>query len=211
MGQQDWLANHVYAVGAVVSPTTFTGYLWHCTTAGTSAGTEPAWPANPSVSPTISDGATLVWTVGTGFRQAIHAGILSTLQAFQSANPTILRKVWHARPGSFNLGELPCAVLGDFTETITTMNGVRQRIFNGFTVQIVDRAPDAQEADDRMNFLVDAILDPLTAAFHMASGRSIVEPIGVGDGDSGLIAEGTNVYWYSNVITFRAYVQEGRD
>ena len=202
-----WQANTPYLAGAVVTETTGLP-MWRATVAGTSAGTEPVWP---TAAPwTIVDGGTLTWTLNTTFRQDVHAGIVSTLNAFRSANPTLLRKVWHARPGSYTLGELPCAVLGNLSESIATANGIRQRNFDGFTVDLVDRSPDNEEADDRMNQLVDAMLDYLTAAYHSASGTSIVEPIGVTDGDSGAISEGSNLYWYSNVITFRAYVAEGR-
>lgn len=201
-----WQPNHVYALGAVVTETTGLP-MWRCTTAGTSAGAEPAWPV--AAPWTVADGATLIWTLNTTFRQDVHAGLVSTLNAFRVANPTLVRKVWHARPDSYTLGELPCLVLGNLTETISTANGIRQRQFTGVTVEVVDRAPDSQEADDRMNQVIDAMLDYLTAAFHMGSATSIVEPIGVDDGDRGLIREST-VYWYSNVITFRAYVAEGR-
>lgn len=201
-----WTANTAYLAGAVVTETTGLP-LWRATVAGTSAGAEPTWP---TAAPwTVSDGGTLVWTLNTTFREDVHNGIVTTLTAFKTANPTLLRQVWHARPGSYTLGELPAAVIGNLTETIATANGIRQRMFTGFTVELVDRAPDSQEADDRMNVLIDALLDYLTAAYHMASGTSIVEPIGVTDGDSG-ISEATNLYWYSNVITFRAYVAEGR-
>jgi hypothetical protein len=200
-----WLPNHAYAAGAVVTETTGLP-MWRATVAGTSAGTEPTWPA---ASPwTVTDGG-VTWTLNTTFRQDVHAGILSTLTLFRTANPTLLRAIWHARPASYTLGELPAAVLGDFTESIAVRNGVRQRQMDGFTVTLVDRAPDAQEADDRMNALIDALMDYITAAYHSASGTSIVEPIGVSDGDVG-ISEATNLSWYSNVITFRAYVMEGR-
>lgn len=201
-----WQPNTAYLAGAVVTESTGLP-LWRCTTAGTSAGTEPVWP---TASPwTVTDGATLVWTLNTTFREDVHAGIVSVLTDFKAANPTLLRQVWHARPSSYTLGELPAAVLGNLTETISTMNGVRQRQFTGFTVELVDRSPDNMESDDRMNLLVDAMLDYLTAAFHSASGTSISEPIAVTDGDRGDIAEGA-VHWFSNVITFRAYVAEGR-
>lgn len=201
-----WLPNHTYAAGAVVTETTGLP-MWRCTTAGTSAAAEPTWPV--AAPWTVTDGATLVWTLNTSFRQQVHAGIVSTLTAFKAANPTLLRQVWHARPSSFTLGELPCAVLGNLTETISTSQGIRQRQFTGFTVELVDRSPDNMESDDRMNQLVDAMLDYLTAAYHTASGTSIVEPIGVADGDRGDIAESA-AHWFSNVITFRAYVAEGR-
>jgi hypothetical protein len=203
----EWQALHTYAVPAVVSQSGRVLPLWRATTGGTSAAAEPTWPvASPW---TVTDG-TVTWTLNTTFRQDVHAGIVTTLGTFRTANPTLLRKVWHARPGSFTLGELPCAVLGSMTESITTMNGIRQRRMDGFTIEIVDRSPDNEEADDRMNALIDALMDYVTGAYHMASGTSIVEPIGVTDGDTGAISEGSNVFWYSNVIGFRAYVMEGR-
>lgn len=200
-----WLPNHTYLSGAVVSKTTGLP-LWRTAAGGLSGGAEPTWPV--AAPWTVVDN-TVTWELNTTFRSDIHAGLIATLAAFRAANPTILRKIWHARPASYTLGELPCAVVGNLTESITTLNGIRQRRMDGFTVEIVDRAPDSQEADDRMNLLVDAIMDHLTAGYHMASPKSIVEPIGVTDGDAG-ITEGTNLAWYSNVIVFRAYIAEGR-
>ena len=202
-----WLPNHAYLAGAVVTETTGLP-LWRCTTAGTSAGAEPTWPSG---SPwTVADGATLVWTLNTTFRQDVRAGIVATFAAFRLANPTLLRKIWRVRPESFTLGDLPAMTVGNLTESIFTGNSKRQRSMDAFTVEITDRVADNTEASDRGDMLVDAIMDYLTAAYHMASGTSIVEPIGVTDGDSGAIGEGQNLYWYSQVITFRAYVAEGR-
>lgn len=202
-----WTPATSYLVGAVVSQVGGVLPLWRATIAGTSGGSEPTWPV--AAPWTVVDGGTLTWTLNTTFRQQVHAGIVTTIGAFMAANPTLLRAIWHARPASYTLGELPCAVLGNFTESITTAQGIRQRVFEGFSVEIVDRAPDSQEADDRMNALIDALLDYITAAYHMASGTSIVEPIAVTDGDFGIV-EATNLAWFSNIITFRAYVAEGR-
>lgn len=205
MSTPTWVAATAYLAGAVVTETTGLP-LWRCTVAGTSGNTEPAWP---TASPwTVTDGG-VTWTLNTTFREDARAGISATLSAWQAANPTLLRKVWQVRPESFTLGDLPCAVLGNFSETITTMNGIRQRVLDGFTVELVDRTPDNAEAAARMDVLVDAMLDYLTAAYHAASGTSILEPIGVSDGGSG-VSEATNLSWYANLITFRGYVAEGR-
>lgn len=202
-----WLPNHVYSVGAVVTETAGLP-LFRATVAGTSSGTEPTWP---TASPwTVSDGGTLVWTLNTTFREDVRAGIVSTLGTFRTANPTLLRKIWTVRPESFTVGDLPAMTVGNLTEDIATANGIRQRQMSGFTVEITDQIADNLEASNRGDLLVDAIMDFLTASFHMASATSIVEPIGVTDGDTGAIGEGTNLFWYSQVITFRAYVAEGR-
>lgn len=201
-----WQATHAYSAGAVVSETTGLP-LWRATVAGTSAGAEPTWPAGSPYS--VVDGGTLTWVLNTTFRQDVHAGIVTTLAAFRTANPTLIRKLWHARPDSFTLGDLPAAVVGNLTESIATRQGIRQRQMDGFTVTIVDQQVIAAEADDRMNGVVDALMDYITEAYHMASGTSIVEPIGVFDGEAGIV-EAENLSWFSNVITFRASVMEGR-
>lgn len=201
-----WLPNHTYALYAIVNETTGLP-MWRCTTAGVSGGTEPVWP---TASPwTITDGS-VVWTLNTTFRQDIHDGLVTLLGLFKTANPTLLRQIWHARPNSFTLGELPAVVIGSMSETATTQQGIRTRGGTGVTFDIIDRAPEPQEADERMNVLVDAFWDLLTANPHMASGTSLVTPIGVIDEDSGLISEGTNLYWISNTFAFSVQQAEGR-
>ena len=60
-----WVAATAYVAGDYVRPTTlakFTGYVYKCTTAGTShASTEPTWPTTSGGTVTES-GSTLVWT-----------------------------------------------------------------------------------------------------------------------------------------------------
>lgn len=202
--QPYWEATTAYLAGAIVMETATTR-LWRCITAGTSGGTEPTWA---TASPwTTADGSVL-WTLNTTFREDVRAGMLSTLGSFKTANPLLIRKVWTVRPESFTTGDLPALVLGNMTEAITTLNGVRQRVLNGFTVEVVDRSPENTEAAKRADLIVDAVMDYLTAAYHMASGTSIVEPIGVEDGPP--IEEATNLGWVSQTIGFRASVMEGR-
>ena len=54
-----WTASTVYSVGTVVSPTTANGHYYICTTAGTSAATQPAWPTGSGAS--VANGS-VVWT-----------------------------------------------------------------------------------------------------------------------------------------------------
>ena len=50
------------ALGDRVEPSTPNGYVYECTTAGTThASTEPTWPTTGIGSSTVSDG-TVVWT-----------------------------------------------------------------------------------------------------------------------------------------------------
>ena len=61
MAYTDWAASTAFVVGDVRSATTqqASGLVFRCTTAGTSAATEPAWPTD--IGSTITDG-TVVWT-----------------------------------------------------------------------------------------------------------------------------------------------------
>jgi hypothetical protein len=202
-----WLPNHAYLAGAVVTETAGLP-LWRCTTAGTSAGTEPTWP---TASPwTVTDGGTLVWTLNTTFRQDIRAGLRTVIGGFKTANPTLLRQIWNTRPDSFTVGELPAIVLGSMSETAATSQGIRTRGGTLVTFDIVDRAPDNEEASNRMDLLVDALWDLLTANPHMASATSLVTPIGITDNDGGNIAEGVNLNWISNTFAFEVQKAEGR-
>ena len=54
-----WVALTPYILGDYVWPTTFNGYRYACTTAGTSGATEPTWPT--TIGGTVNDG-TIVWT-----------------------------------------------------------------------------------------------------------------------------------------------------
>jgi hypothetical protein len=202
-----WQANTPYLAGAVVTETSGLP-LWRAIVAGTSGGSEPTWPA--AAPWTVVDGGTLTWALNTTFREDVRNGIMTTLGLFKIANPTLVRKLWRVRPESFTLGDLPALTVGDVTESIATANGVRQRQMDGFTVEITDSVSDNLESSNRGDLLVDAIMDFLTANYHMASGTSIVEPIGVTDGSTGVTTEAPNLTWYSQVITFRAYIMEGR-
>lgn len=172
--QPTWKASTAYVLTAVVIPTTFGGYTWRCTTAGTSGVAEPTWSVDPSTSPTVSDG-TVTWTVGTGFRQALQAGVLSVVTAFAAANPTIVRTIRGVRPLSYANTELPTFYLGDMSESITHVQGVRTRAFGGFSAFLVDNMGSPDESNNRMNFAADVLTDLFTANLHAASGRSILQ------------------------------------
>ena len=57
-----WTANTVITTADYVVPVAYNGRLYKCTTAGTTAGTEPAWPTTNGG--TVTDG-TVVWTEQT--------------------------------------------------------------------------------------------------------------------------------------------------
>lgn len=54
-----WAATTAYTLGNLIQPPTPNGWVYKCTTAGTSSGTAPTWPL--SVGSTVTDG-TVTWT-----------------------------------------------------------------------------------------------------------------------------------------------------
>lgn len=65
-----WAASTAYALNDYVAPVTHNGRVYKCTTAGTSAATQPTWPTTNGG--TVTDG-TVVWTEQT---TAMEAGTL---------------------------------------------------------------------------------------------------------------------------------------
>lgn len=176
-----WSALHAYSLTAVVVPTTFAGYQWYCTTAGTSGAVEPTWP-DPTITPTIVDG-TVTWAAATALRMAAQAGLLALVQAFAAANPTIVRSVRTNRPPSYVNAELPCFYIADIGETETYTPGLWQRTLSGMTAVLVDAMGSVDESNDRMNFAHDALATLFTLNYHAISGRSIFQFQSVDDGE----------------------------
>ena len=200
----EWTAGTAYLVGAVVTPITPDGTCWRATVAGTSAGTEPTWPT--AVPWSVVDGG-VTWTRGTTFRQDVNNGLQTVLLGFQSANPTLLRKIYTERPGNVGSEELPAAWIDAQPESIKHDMGTRTRT-QAPTVVVVDRTPAPEEFSDRINFLVDALIDAFTAYPHAASGTSIVQMTGVTEVD---IDEG-GVHVSGVSLAFgEVYVTEGRN
>lgn len=57
----EWAATTAYSLGDRIEPTTPNTYVYECTTAGTSAGSEPTFPT-AAIGDTVVDG-TVVWTL----------------------------------------------------------------------------------------------------------------------------------------------------
>ena len=173
--QPYWLPSHAYIVGAFVMPSTFTGWLWRCSQAGTSDVTEPAWPAVPASNQALITDNTVQWTLTTGFRQALQMGLMTTLKDYRTANPTIVHRVSSVRPGTF-AGEIPLFYLGMIDEQDTLTQGTWRRLLEA-EVFYVDVQPDPDQLNNRQNFAVDTVMDALASAFHAADPRAIMEPL----------------------------------
>ncbi len=169
-----WHATTAYALTAVIRPTTFTGYTWRVTTAGTSGATEPVWP-NPLLTPTVTDG-TITWSADTAFRQQTQAAILSVVGTFKAANPTIIRSVESVRPGSYSgTSALPVFYIGDMSESYQYVGQLWQRTMAGLTCYLVDQLGTIGDSNDRMNFAHDVLADLFTVNYHAINPRSILQ------------------------------------
>ena len=168
-----WLPLTAYLASALVTPTVANGEAYFTTAAGTSAAAEPIWPTTGG---SVADG-TITWKTGTTFREQLVTGIYATLNNFALANPTLLRRVWKARPGSF-AGELPLAYIGSRDATWIYSAGVRQWHATP-SVVVVDAVPDGPEAEARMDVLIDGLIDAFTRDYHGVSGTSILQANGV--------------------------------
>lgn len=82
-----WAPSEAQAVGDLVVPSTLNGYLYRCTTAGTTGTTEPSWPT--TVGNTVSDG-TAVWTCGSATAAAGTVTMETVLQQMLNDSPVTL-------------------------------------------------------------------------------------------------------------------------
>lgn len=80
-----WVSLTGYNLGKKIQPTVGNGFVYQCTSAGTSGVSEPTWPTSP-LGTTVSDG-TCVWTLiathhpNTEIKLALSSGGLSTATA----------------------------------------------------------------------------------------------------------------------------------
>lgn len=146
--------------------------------------------------------------VTTTKRQDTVAGLVSVLTAFKVANPTLLRAVYTARPGAFP--ETPCAYIGDRDETIDHTAGIRRRTFAP-TIVVVDVLVDNEQTEDRMDILIDALVDAFTAAPFVVEATSL-QQTGVTDGQVDLEGPNTVTHYRGSTLTFGQIIyQEGRN
>ena len=113
------------------------------------------------------------------FRSDIAGGLLTILQGFQTANPTLVRSTSRARPPSYNI-DLPTAFIETRPETVAHANGIRTRVMSP-SVTFVDRLTDNVETMDRMDDLVDAALDYFTANPHITP-NTVWDALTIADG-----------------------------
>lgn len=146
----------------------------------------------------------------TTFRSDSVAAHVAILTAQKTATPTQLRAVYASRPGSFP--ELPAAYVGNRDERITHPGGqMRTRTMAGLTVVLVDSFADNIETGDRLDDLVDLLVDRYEAAYaQIAGGNNIIQLSSVSDTE--LEQTGDPVVVYRAVVLGfgESFITEGR-
>ena len=99
--------------------------------------------------------------MATTFRADVRAGLVTATQAFITANPTLLRRVFTTRPTSFNT-DMPFAYIDLLAETATHTAGTRERVMAP-SVVIVSRPLENEQQLAAWDVLVDALADHFTS------------------------------------------------
>jgi hypothetical protein len=148
--------------------------------------------------------------MATTFRADITSGLVTILDAFISANPTLLRRSERARPPSI-VGDLPVAFVDGRDEDITHDAGVRTRTMAP-SVLVVSALADNVETVVSHDTLVDKLVDHFTTYPHITN-TTIWDRMRVTDEDYPVeSADGTVRHFYATRFTFgNVSIREGRD
>lgn len=119
-------------------------------------------------------------TTPTTFRTAIADGILSVLNTFIAANPTLLLRAYRGRPSSSP--DDPYAYIENRPEDIGHDVGTRTRTMTP-SVVVVRRITDNAETMARFDTLVDLLVDAFTASPQFTGG-TIWSRMSVSDEDA---------------------------
>lgn len=146
----------------------------------------------------------------TTFRSDVTAGVVAILQAQQAATPDKLRAVYSSRPGSFP--ELPAAYIGNADERITYSGQLRTRTMVGMTAVLVDVYADSIESGDRLDVLVDLLVERFTAAYAQVSGGgSILALSSVSDTEVEVSGVNGPILYRGVILGFgESFITEGR-
>lgn len=146
--------------------------------------------------------------VATTFRQDVANGLVTILDAFISANPTLLRRSEVARPPSVT-GDLPLAFVDSRSESITHDSGTRVRTMTP-SVVVVSPLADNAETVQRHDVLVDKLIDHFTSYPHVTTG-TVWDRMSVDDEDYSVDTPDGARHFYATRFTFgNLSIAEGR-
>jgi hypothetical protein len=102
----------------------------------------------------------------TTFRTDTRAGIVTAVQAFITANPTLLRAVHSEKPSRYT-GDIPFAYVELLTEAIRYDSSLRMRTLSPSCV-IVGRPLENGQSIDEFDALVDLLVDWFANYAHLS-------------------------------------------
>lgn len=120
----------------------------------------------------------------------------------KAASPTLLRKIYNARPGAFP--ETPCVYIGPRDEQLVVTAQTKTRLFSGLTAVIVDTIPDASEEADRMDDLVDLLVGDFMSHRNVAGGGGQIWLGSVTDTDITLAGPNGTATYRGAILGFTA-------
>jgi len=107
--------------------------------------------------------------MATTFREDIVDGIMTVLNTYIAANPGRLVRAYRSKPLNVAAGDLPSVYVDVRNEDIRHSEGTRTRVMSPAFV-VVDRATDNIETGDRMDPLIDDLVDAFTAQPQLMPG-----------------------------------------
>lgn len=145
----------------------------------------------------------------TTWRVDLRAALVAVLEEQSVATPTLLRKVYPARPEAFN--ELPSAYV-TLPERLTHDAGTRTR-FAAPDITIVDGYRDNNQTVAQFDQLVDLLVDrfDLTGNVQRVAG-SIIELASVTETDVQMVGPEKTVTYSGVILSFgeQTHIMEGR-
>jgi hypothetical protein len=137
-----------------------------------------------------------------GNRADLVAGITTMVNAFISANPTLLKRHFRSRPMTI-LSDWPCSYLDLRPTSVSYDSALRTTEFTP-SIVFVDRPTESGETSDRIDTIVDAFTDHLDSYPHLVPGTSW--SVGAWSDEAIPLSDETSaagVRWTFGPITFR--------
>lgn len=142
----------------------------------------------------------------TTFRRDVTDRLVALIEDFKSANPTLILRSYHRRPGGFT-GDLPAIYIGSRNETVTHSVGLRTRTMEPQLVIVGHPTGTPEEIADEMDTVIDTFLDYVTTHPHAISSNTLTAVTTIRDVELDL----DDVVYPAAVLTLGDTIaQEGR-
>ncbi len=111
-----WVANTAYIIGNKIQPIGGNGFVYECTTAGTSNSSQPSWPTSP-IGTTVADNG-VIWTLISAHHAITEVKLALTSGGVAGATPGAALTLGPTITGGV-INAL--AIYGSITNTVTAV------------------------------------------------------------------------------------------